>query len=317
MKNLDNNFESLVKAINTIDSLHSFHKEKIIDYIRYAESLNGEEPSPQQKLSNLFYDNKNENVLYTGDLLDVKKLNEHLTAFHHNLNLYSGLDFSKKFYPYFFERYQYACVVTQDCKIAHNKVRAIEICAIKPLNAITCELLSKTQKQSRSKVLKERDVNSNEFVSKFRKLFDQQNDDSFFYHDYYENNILLRTTGIACIDIKIPIRIQADHENDNLDSIIKSKIASIKPIFRTKLNEKIARHYINVALEDNSDFFENDKNHIQWIKDKIKENFIISDENEKKQIESYIATLPKNLTIEEIWNDPKIMEEIFKINSSK
>lgn len=312
-----NKFESLVKAINTIDSLHSFHKEKLIDYIRYAESLNGEEPNPEQKLSDLFYDKKDDTNLNTGDLLNVKELNKNLTRFHHELGLYSDMDFSEKFYPYFFNRYDFASVVTQDCKIVHDKVRVIEICAIKPLLTMVCELLPKKRRMARSKVLSEAEVNDKSFIEKFRKLFDQQHDDCFFYHDYYENNQLKWVSGIACIDIKIPIRIKADHGNSNLDPIIKSKVASIKPIFRTKLNEKIARHYINVALEDNSEFFDSKENHVQWIKDKIEDNFMIKNDKEKQAIDSFISSLPSNLTIEEIWTNPQIMSQIIAITSSK
>jgi len=111
--------DSIVKAINNLAGLSSFHKEKIINTIKYAKNLGGNEPNPHQKLSDLFYDNDvNMNKLFTEDLLDVRKLNENLTEFHKHLGLCSAEeDFAKKFYPYFFSRYRYACVVTQDFDI--------------------------------------------------------------------------------------------------------------------------------------------------------------------------------------------------------
>jgi hypothetical protein len=321
MTSLSKRIQSLIEQTEGISGLDLYHKSRIYDVLNYASKFNGQKPSSEQLLSDSFYETEVSDELATGDLLDVKKLNEELTASHKAIGLGFDADFASRFYPYFFSNYEYACVATQDCKITHDKVRAIEICALKPISSISCELLSKKKKNKRSKILTPKEL---DFIDKFRKLFDQQNDDMFVYHDFYINGELKRTAAVACIDIKIPIRVMATADKSNVDAIKNSRISSIKPIYRSKLGEKIARHYMNIALEDSQEQFLNEDDFNLWLKSKIKENYRLVDTQEiASRVEEFISQDDRftNLTIEQIWNNitlTQIIEsEIIKPRKSK
>jgi hypothetical protein len=304
------NFENLIDNINEIKDLSDFYKEKLLKIILEAQELEGKTPISEQRISDEFYESSLLPGLSTGDLIDVKTLDKNLTKLHNDLGLYEGT-FANKFYPYFFERYNLACVATQECKIAHESARVIEICALKPLDIIACDLAPSKRREVRSKVLTSKDAIDKSFVDKFRKLFDQQIDNSFLYHDYYHGNQLKRPAFVACIDIKIPIRVNATDKNSNVPEMEKSRISSIRPLFRSKLGEKIARHYINVALQDNIELFKNPEAHVNWLNTKIKECYLIV-ENPlvRDQIENFISNKWQGLTSESIWSDEKNVTEI-------
>ena len=98
---------------------------------------------------------------------------------------------------------------------------------------------------------------------------------------------------LACLEIKIPIRVKLDESTKCYDFIKEARIDAISPPYEHKLAEKLGRFYFNVALEDNFEIFKiadssnPQKDHDQWIESSMRALFSIVKDNKFPRISKH------------------------------
>ena len=288
-----------------------YYKKQLMSVVQECLEYDLKKPSVEQSVSTKFYRNNLSHSLMSGDIIDLKKLDEELSKEHQST--LGEKTFSEYFYPYFFKNYEYGVVVTQACKLEHGKTHVVEICAVKPITKVVHNLLSTKSISARDKFIYDESEIPN-LATKYRKLIDQQEDEFFFYPAWYKNNKLLAPPIVACIDIKIPLRCKINGK-DNLDILKRCRTQGIDPIFQAKLGEKLGRYYLNVALEDTSELFKDTNSEFgQWVESTLRALLPFKRPDMKKSKESIRKFIKdnfdKDLDINEIWDNPDSMEII-------
>jgi len=285
-----------------------YYKDQMVNCLDKAINCSLKKPIIEQEVSDRFYHKNKNSSLMTGDLINLNTLNKLLTK-EHQKNLKTN--FGNDIYPYFFEKYQYGIIATQSCKIEQNKVHVIELCAVKPLTKIVQYLLPQKSIQARDKFIYKEEEWKN-VDEKYRKLIDQQHDEFFFYPDYYENNEMKQPCLIACIDIKVPIRVKI-YGIQHVETLKKARVRSINQEYRDKLGEKLGRYYLNVALEDTKDLFvETDEDFNKWIRGVITSILpALPTKKNKDDIRKFIKdNFDEKIEMNEIWDNPIHLKQI-------